>query len=81
MIKYYVDGDKFNSWDEAFQFAEDDFWNCGGFEAFWANKVDALQVFEELGRLSSPLYYELYDAICDKLGEAIDEVEEEDEED
>lgn len=79
MTKYIVNGEEFEDREEAYQEADDLFWNCDGFEEFWANEVDALQVFEELGRLNSPLYYDLLDSIYEKVCEFIEEVEDEDE--
>lgn len=80
MTRYFVNGDEFEDRDEAWEEAEDLFWNCGDFESFWANETDALQIFEELGRLNSPLYYEILDAICERISESIEEEEIEDEE-
>lgn len=80
MTKYRVNGEEFEDRDEAWEMAEEMFWNSVDFESFWANETDALQVFEELGRLSSPLYYEILDAICERISESIEEEEMEDEE-
>lgn len=80
MTKYWVNGEECADRDDAWEMAEDLFWNCGDFEDFWEQEVDALQVFEELGRLGSPLYYELLDAIADRICDSIREEEVEDEE-
>lgn len=79
MTRYFVNGDEFEDRDEAWEMAESLFWNCGDFESFWANETDALQIFEELERLNSPLYYEILDAICERISESIEEEEVEDE--
>jgi len=81
MTKYIVNGEEFENGEEAYQEADDLFWNCGEFEEFWRNEVDALQVFEELGRLGSPLYYDLLDNIYEKVCESIEEVETDESED
>ena len=79
MTKYWVNGEECADRDDAWEMAEDLFWNCGDFENFWANEVDALQVFEELGRLGSPLYYDLLDSMYEKVCATIEEIEDEDE--
>lgn len=80
MTRYWVNGEEFEDRDEAWEEAETLFWDSGDFESFWANETDALQIFEELGHLNSPLYYELLDAICERISESIEEEEMEDEE-
>lgn len=79
MTKYWVNGEEFEDREEAYEEAEDSFWYRGDFEDFWRNKVDALQVFEELKRLNSPLYYEILDAIYEHVSDSIEEEEVEDE--
>lgn len=80
MIKYWVNEEEFEDENEAWEEAQDLFWNCGGFEDFWVNETDPLQIFEELGRLNSPLYYELLDAIGDYISETVEQEEVEDKE-
>lgn len=80
MERYFVDDVEYDTYDDAWEVAEDDFWNNGDFEDFWRNEVDGREVFKELARLGSPLYENLLDAICDCICENIIEVEDDDDE-
>lgn len=80
MERYFVDDVEYDTYDDAWEVAEDDFWNNGDFETFWQDKVDGREVLEELHRLNSPLYLNLLDAMCDCICENIIEVEDDDEE-
>lgn len=79
MTKYWVSGEEFEDENEAWEEAQDFFWNAGGFEDFWEKETDPLQIFKELERLNSPLYYELLDAIGDYITETIEQEEVEEE--
>lgn len=79
MTKYSVEGEEFDTQDEAWEAAEEMFWDVD-FDDFWRDEVDGLEVFHELGRLDSPLYGRLLDDICEQISNSIEEVEEEDEE-
>lgn len=81
MTKYFFDNEEYDTYDDAWEAASDNFWNNGGFEDFWRNEVDGRGVFEELARLKSPFYFDLLDAMCDRFDENIIEDEDEDEED
>lgn len=79
MERYVIDNVEYDTYDDAWEVAEDDFWNNGDFESFWRDEVDGREVLEELAQLKSPLYFDLLDAMCDRIGESITEVEEEEE--
>lgn len=79
MTRYFVDDEEFDTYDDAWEAASDDFWNNGDFENFWQDEVDGREVLEELARLKSPLYFDLLDAMCDCVGENIIEVEDDEE--
>lgn len=79
MERYVIDNVEYDTYDDAWEVAEDDFWNNDDFESFWRDEVDGREVLEELAQLKSPLYFDLLDAMCDRIGESITEVEEEEE--
>lgn len=80
MERYVIDNVEYDTYDDAWEAASDDFWNNGDFENFWRNEVDGREVLEELAQLKSPLYFDLLDAMCDRISESITEVEDEEEE-
>lgn len=80
MERYFVDEEEFDTYDDAWEAAEDDFWDSGKFENFWQDEVDGREVLEELARLKSPLYENLLDAMFDCISESIVEVEDDEEE-
>lgn len=80
MERYFVDNVEYETYDDAWADASDAFWNNGDFESFWRDEVDGREVLNELARLGSPLYENLLDAMCDRIGENITEVEIEDDE-
>ena len=80
MERYVIDNVEYDTYDDAWEAASDDFWNNGDFENFWRDEVDGREVLEELAQLKSPLYFDLLDAMCDRIGENITEVEIEDDE-
>ena len=80
MTRYFVNDEEFEDQDEAWEAAEEMFWDSGDFENFWQNETDGLEIFKELERLNSPLYYELLDKICEQISCSIVAVETEDEE-
>lgn len=79
MTKYFVNDEEFDDQDEAWDAAGELFWDSGDFDDLWQNEVDGLEIFKELERLNSPLYYELLDKICERISCSIIEVETEDE--
>lgn len=80
MERYFVDDVEYDTYDDACEVAEDNFWNNGDFENFWRDEVDGREVLEELAQLKSPLYFDLLDAMCDRIVENITIVEDDDEE-
>jgi len=80
MAKYFVDDVEYDTYDDAWQDASEAFWHNDDFDDFWQNDVDRQEVLKELARLGSPLYEDLMDAICERIGENITEVEDDEEE-
>lgn len=80
MERYFFDDVEYETYDDAWEDANDAFWNNGDFESFWRDEVDGREVLEELAQLKSPLYFDLLDAMCDRIGESIIVVEDDEEE-
>lgn len=80
MERYFVDDVEYDTYDDALEVAEEDFWDNGDFDDFWRDEVDGREVLEELAQLKSPLYFDLLDAMCDRIVENITIVEDDDEE-
>lgn len=40
MERYFFDDEEFDTYDDAWEAASDDFWNNGDFENFWRDEVD-----------------------------------------
>lgn len=80
MERYFFDDVEYETYEDAWEDASDAFWNNGDFESFWLDEVDGREVLEELAQLKSPLYFDLLDAMCDRISESITEVEDEEEE-
>lgn len=80
MAKYFVYDEEYDTYDDAWEAAEESFWESNDFENFWQQEVDGREVLEELARLGSPLYENLLDAICDQVGQSIMEVEDDEDE-
>ena len=79
MTRYFVNDEEFEDQDEAWEAAEEMFWDSDDFEQFWQDEIDGLEIFKELERLNSPLYYELLDKICEQISCSIVAVEDENE--
>lgn len=80
MERYFVEDVEYDTYDDAWEVAEEDFWDNGDFDDFWRDEVDGREVLEELAQLKSPLYFDLLDAMYDRIVENITIVEDDDEE-
>ena len=80
MERYFFDDVEYETYDDAWEDANDAFQNNGDFESFWRDEVDGREVLEELAQLKSPLYFDLLDAMYDRIGENIIVVEDDEEE-